>query len=68
MILYGLQNVPMKNYTTVNVSYANSSFRFPGNLRRFVDYKAYLAAFTTVGTGPSVVKTFYVNDGEFSFQ
>ncbi len=63
-ITYGLQNMSSVNYTVVNVSYARNFFLLPRNLTRFVQYKAYVAAFTTVGEGPSVWRTFYVNDGK----
>ena len=62
---YRLHNLSGVSYTTVNVSHTANKFWLPKNLTRYVGYKSYVAAFTSVGLGPRKSRGFYLNDGEF---
>lgn len=52
------------NYTMATVSQFTNRFPLPKNLTRFVTYVTSVAAFTTVGVGPSVSTTIYINGGK----
>ena len=62
-VVFGVNTTHVMNYSSVNMNYTYSNFTFPNELIRFVYYEVTVAAFTSIGKGPEIGLTFYVNDG-----